>query len=413
MLEHYLQDEAVIARLRETVLGQYLDSFVECDAKLGYAPLSVREHVRVLAGFARWMEKNELRVGDLNDGKLSEFLNEQPRGFFRRGNSATLRRFLERLRQLEVVGASCSENVVSPYHELETRYAEYLRNNRGLAPKTSERYLSIVQHFLRERFGDGTISCCDVTEADIRSFLYRRSRSITPRHLQLVVTALRSFFRFLNVCGDIDRELAATIPSVANWRQSTVPKYLKPEEVELLLASCDTSQIGGQRNYTILLLLARLGLRANEVVTMMLDDIDWRAGELTVRGKGQHADRLPLPSDVGEAIADYLLHGRPQCSTRRIFIRSRAPHRGFASPAAICTIVQRALARAGLKPAHKGAHILRYSLATRMLRQGASLGEVGEVLRHRLSSTTEIYAKVDFNELHKLAQPWPLAEGAR
>jgi len=163
----------------------------------------------------------------------------------------------------------------------------------------------------------------------------------------------------------------------------------------------------GERNYAILLLLARLGLRAGEIVAMTLDNIDWEAGELTVRGKGGRQARLPLPRDVGEALANYLRHGRPQCSSRCVFIRARAPCRGFANSAAITTIVERAIGRAGLKPPSRGAHVLRHSLATAMLRKGASLAEIGEVLRHRHADTTAIYAKVDLDALRTIAQPWP------
>jgi site-specific recombinase XerD len=222
-----------------------------------------------------------------------------------------------------------------------------------------------------------------------------------------MVGMLRAFFRFLYLRGDIATDLAACVPSVAEWRLSEVVKFLEPEEVELLLKCCDRSQPIGQRDYAILLLLARLGLRAGEVVAMMLDDIDWEAGEFTVRGKGGRQDRLPLPQDVGEALSTYLREGRPRCATRRVFICMQAPYRGFAKSTAVSEIVRRALERAGLNPPCKGAHILRHSLATGMIRAGASLAEIGEVLRHRLPRSTEIYAKVDLEALRDLAHPWP------
>jgi integrase len=156
-----------------------------------------------------------------------------------------------------------------------------------------------------------------------------------------------------------------------------------------------------------LLLLARLGLRAAEVVHMTLEDIDWDAGELVIRGKARREDRLPLPIDVGRALAGYLRHGRPRCGSRRVFIRVKAPHQGFSSSVAVCDVVRRALSRASLNPPFKGAHLLRHSLATRMLRSGASMTEIGQVLRHRLANTTEIYAKVDVVALRALAEPWP------
>jgi site-specific recombinase XerD len=201
--------------------------------------------------------------------------------------------------------------------------------------------------------------------------------------------------------------LASGIPAVACWRLSTVPKYLKPAEVEQLLNSCDQSTARGQRDYAILLLLARLGLRAGELVAMRLDDLHWDSGEMLVRGKGQRYDRLPIPKDVGKALAAYLRKGRPQCQTRHVFVRINAPHREFGGSYAISAIVQQAMDRIGLQPPCKGAHVLRHSLATHLLQRGASLAEIGEVLRHRNPITTELYSKVDLKALHALAQSWP------
>jgi site-specific recombinase XerD len=223
-----------------------------------------------------------------------------------------------------------------------------------------------------------------------------------------MVGALRSFFRFLRWRGDIVIDLASTVPRVADWRLSSLPKSLPAGEVERLIMSCRQATVTGQRDYTVLLLLARLGLRAGEVVALTLDDIDWDAGELKVRGKGGREDRLPIPRDVGRAMTVYLRHGRPRdCTTRRFFVRRKAPLRGFASSVAVCTIVRRALERAGIASPRKGAHLLRHSLATEMLRKGAPLAEIGEVLRHRLVDTTAIYAKVDLVALRALAPPWP------
>jgi integrase len=227
-------------------------------------------------------------------------------------------------------------------------------------------------------------------------------------------TVFRSFFRFLLQRGEIEIDLAASVPTVANWRLSTVPKYLTPKEIQAMLDACNQETSTGRRDYSILLLVARLGLRAGEVVALNLQHIDWRAGEITVPGKGLVHDRMPLPVDVGQALAAYLRRDRPRsCESRRVFIRMKAPRRGFANPSTVSTIVRRALERAGLEPPVKGAHLLRHSLATEMLRQGGSLAEIGEVLRHRVPNTTEIYAKVDFHGLRLLGLPWPANGGPR
>jgi len=236
----------------------------------------------------------------------------------------------------------------------------------------------------------------------------RHTPSMNVKRAQVMTTAFRSFFRFLFQKGELRADLAASVPTVANWRLSTVPKYLPRQEVERVLKACDRRTAVGRRDYAILLLLSRLGLRAGEVVDLQLEDINWRTGEILVRGKGLLHDRMPLPADVGEALACYLRRDRPRCQTRRLFVCTKAPRRGFAHPSTLSTIVHRALARADLHPPLQGAHLLRHSLATSMLRSGATMGEIAEILRHRTLQTTELYAKVDFQGLRSLAHPWPM-----
>ncbi len=202
-------------------------------------------------------------------------------------------------------------------------------------------------------------------------------------------------------------DLARYVPAPARRQLSGLPKYMPAEDVERLLQSIDRDGPQGQRDYAIVLLLARLGLRVNEVATLRLEDVDWSAGELVIHGKGSRVERLPLPWDVGEALSHYLRVARPRCSARQVFLCLRAPRRAFCSGSAVGTIVRRALARADLHPPHQGAHLLRHSLATRLLRNGASLAEIGELLRHRNLDTTRIYAKVDERALSRLAAPWP------
>jgi integrase len=220
------------------------------------------------------------------------------------------------------------------------------------------------------------------------------------------VRAIRSFLRYLHYKGLVDADLSLAVPKVARWRLSTLPKYLPAAQVRQVLRHCDRTTVLGRRDYAIMLLLARLGLRAGEVVKLRLEDIDWENTRITVCGKGRWA-QLPLPADVAKAIASYLRHARPRCSSRRLFIRDYAPIEGFSRAGAIACIVKRALKRAGVVSVRKGAHLLRHSLATDMLRKGASLDEIGEVLRHKSSDTTAIYAKVDINALRALALPWP------
>jgi len=242
---------------------------------------------------------------------------------------------------------------------------------------------------------------------DVSKFVLRYAHTVSPGRAQTMVNALRSFFRFLRQRGEIAIDLAASVPTVARWQFSEIPKFLQPEQVKHLLESCNRSTGTGKRNYAILLLLSRLGLRTGEIVHMELDDILWEAGELIVKGKNSREEKLPLPHDVGQAIATYLRDIRPNCSSRRLFIRMVAPLRGFAGSVTVCTIVRDSLARAGINTDFKGAHLFRHTLATNMLRGGANLTEIGEILRHQNPNATEIYAKVDFASLRTIAQPWP------
>ena len=229
-----------------------------------------------------------------------------------------------------------------------------------------------------------------------------------------MTSALRSFFRFLLQSGEIERDLAGVVPTVANWRRAQIPEFITPTQIKAMLETCDRSTPCGRRNYALLLILARLGLRASEVMDLRLTDINWRAGEITIHGKGKLVDRLPLPQDVGEALVDYLQHGRPKCKVAEVFVRDRAPHRRFGNASCVSSIVRRALHRAGFVDLPKcGAQLLRSSLATAMLHDGASMSEIGEVLRHRSPNTTELYVKVDFGGLRSLAQSWPGHGGAQ
>jgi site-specific recombinase XerD len=289
---------------------------------------------------------------------------------------------------------------------IEHDFVRHLAKERGLSPATLNNYVPLVKRFLAERFGSDPIVLNAICPSDVTEFVIRDARSKSPRTAQSMTTALRVFFRFLLLRGDVTLNLAASVPTVSEYKQSGIPKFLQPRDVERLLKSCDKNTPVGKRDYAIMLLLSRLGLRASEIVALRLDDILWETGVVNIRGKGARHDQLPLPHDVGEALATYIRHGRPSCPTRRVFIRARAPHVGFSGSVAIADIVRRALARAGLDPIRKGSHLLRHSLAVRMLREGASLQEISEILRHSSPNTTEIYAKVDPEALYGLALPW-------
>jgi len=389
-------------------LASHIEGFAAELSRKGYAQNTVLAKCDVLANLSRWLERCHLSLGALDEGRLRRFLTARRRqGKVRRGDSSTGRQLLEYLRHHDEIAAAPQRTDRTSAAGLTRDFEAFLHCERGLSASTVVSYLPVVRRFLDELFGRKALRLEQLRPRDLHGFVLREVQRVSRSHGKRVVTALRSFLRFLLQRGAIQTDLAGTLPGVATWRLSHLPKSLPPEQVERLLACCDRTSPTGKRDHAILLLLARLGLRGGEVVAMTLEDLDWARGELVVRGKGQRLEHLPLPVDVGAALARYLCDVRPACEGRRVFIRIQAPQQGLAGPTAICCIVRRALRRAGLDPEFKGAHLLRHSLATDLLRRGASLSEIGQLLRHRQPTTTQIYAKVDIAALRGIAQPWP------
>jgi site-specific recombinase XerD len=298
---------------------------------------------------------------------------------------------------------------------IKTHYVDFLRNERGLTERSIYVYSPFIQEFLTEwvdRTGSGSPEAWDAQFVD--EFLLHHARDRSSEYTRLLATTLRSFLRFLYLRGETATDLSPAVPMVRRWRETTVPAFLSPEEVERTLSATDPSTACGRRDHAILLLLARLGLRAGEVVALELGDIRWRTAQLCVRGKGRVLDQLPLLSEVGEALALYLQMDRGESASRRVFLRIIAPRVGLSGPGVVSHIVRWAFAQAGVHPTSRGAaHLFRHSLATRMLRQGASMAEISELLRHRSRATTSIYAKVDFEALRGVAGSWPGTGGVR
>jgi site-specific recombinase XerD len=282
-----------------------------------------------------------------------------------------------------------------------------LREARALARATIINYVPFIRDFLEERFGDGQVTLSRLCAGDVVRYVQHQVLRLHRKRAKLMTSALRSFLRYARYRGDITLDLAAAVPVTANWSMTSIPRAIAANQVRQLLVSIDRRTATGRRDYAILLLLARLGLRAGEVVSLELDDIDWNAGQLSVRGKGSQHNALPLSTEVGKAIAAYLRQGRPYSTSRRVFLRAKAPIRGFRGASGVGSIVRHSLKRAGINAPTAGAHQFRHGLATEMLRQGASLGEIGDLLGHRHPQTTMIYSKVDLKALRTLALPWP------
>jgi site-specific recombinase XerD len=411
MLDRYLKDEAAVQRMRALPVGSHLDAFAAVLCALGYARYSIRDRLWTLAALGRWLKRRGLSVIDLRPDIVAAFLRPRTqRARVHRGAAAALRLFLEYLEQEAIIPPAPSSSP-TPIALLQARYEAHLHHDRGLSPVTGSRHWFVVGRFLRQRFGTGAIDPHAITVEDVTRYVSEQIPAGSPASAQLHASTLRSFLRFLWQTGQTTRDLTAAIPPVRRWRLVDVPKYLTPDDVQRVLDACPRTSAVGRRDYAILLLLARLGLRGGEIVRLELDDIDWHAGALLVRGKGSVRSHLPLPCDVGEAVAAYLQRDRPRCATRRVFVRARAPHRGLGHPATVSTLVRVALTRAGVNAPIHGAHLLRHSLATDLLRRGASMADIGDVLRHQHPQTTEIYAKVDLTRLRRLAQPWPSGGG--
>ena len=414
MLEKFLERLGAVQRGQRNPLLVQVLPFADSLMESGYAATTIQSKLGLLIDLGEWLRRRGLAVKDLDERRIETFITDRRRkGLLRRGDRTTVRQLLDHLRERHVVQRVTPTCDVSPLAAILDRYEKHLRSERGLTTATIINYLPFARKFLSDRFGEGPFLLKVVRPRDISGFILRHVRTMSCRRAQLMTTVFRSFFRFLFQRGELQVDLAPSIPTVADWRLSTLPRYITAEEVIRVLGSCDRHTATGRRDYALLLLLARLGLRAGEIVAMQLEDIDWRSGEILVRGKGLLYDRMPLPVDVGQALAVYLRHDRLSSKTRRVFVCSKAPQRGFSGPSTVSTIVRRALDRAGLHPGFKGAHLLRHSLATSMIRSGASMSEIGEILRHRSPSTTEIYAKLDFEGLRSLAQPWPNLGGAQ
>ena len=384
--------------LRVGPLADVLHGFAVWLAAQGYTRKSARTKLRLVRHLSLWLESEGLGTESLDEERFERFLLTRGSRNVRNGEAATGRQLLIHLRhEGRIPDAPVDTGGDDAITRVEGTYKHFLVNERGLSLVTVGKYLPVVHAFLTERFETRVVSLESLVAQDANQFTERHAANRS--HAKRLATALRSFLRHLRQRGDIAADLAAAIPTVTIWRWSELPKSLPPEQVESVLASCDRNTAVGQRDHAVLLLLARLGLRGGEVAMLTLDDFDWDNGLVTIVGKGERCEALPLPEDVGRAVAAYLRDGRPPCRTRRVFVRARAPHRAFSSTMAICCIVRRALARAGIDAPLKGAHLLRRSLACGMLKNGASLEEIEQILRHRNPETTQIYAKGDLEAL--------------
>jgi site-specific recombinase XerD len=408
MSRHTILSDRARRNWHEGPVGAYIDAFTVWLQEQGYAQFTVHYFVRLAADLSRWLVRQGFELDDLQISCIKEFVRvREANNCLRPGDALMLERLLGFLQSIGAIDPPGPVSMDTPIDRLGADFSAYLREERGVSVATLKNYLPTVRAFLSSRFGTAPLTLTALDVGDVSAFVLEQSRQLSPNRAKLMVTALRSFLRFLFVDGAIDTDLSRCVPKVPLWRMRGLPRAITSQQIEQVLAHCDRSTAVGKRDYAILLLLARLGLRAAEVVKLRLEDLHWSNGVIIVRGKGASCEALPLIQEVGEAIVDYLEQGRPKCASHHLFLRSRAPLRGFASSVAISTLVRRALERAGQELPSKGAHLFRHGLACSMLHQGATLEEIGEILRHRHPDTTALYAKVDLLRLRSLAAPWP------
>ncbi len=383
----------------------------ELSTRLGYSRWSASAHMYLMAHVSAWLGERDLAPAAFNSALVDEFLaDRRASGQVRRLTKRGLIPLLGYLRGLGVLPEEPATEPEDPVGRLLAEFGEYLRGERGLALSTIVGYQRVARLFLVKCAPDPAAPGCGVERLGvevINAFLLSECARTGVGSANNLVTALRALLGFFYLQGHTAVSLADCVPQGAAWRDSGRSRALAPGDVKRLLASCDRRTASGRRDFAILSVLARLGLRANEVASLSLDDLDWRAGELVVTGKGGRLDRLPLPADVGQAVADYCRRGRPRNGHRAVFLHVRAPYAPLSSDA-ITRVVFQACRRAGLEPV--GAHRLRHSSASAMRRAGAPLFEIGQVLRHRWVATTAVYAKDDLEALASIARPWP---GAR
>jgi site-specific recombinase XerD len=406
--DDYLTRSRVVRGLRDGPLGEHLHLYVDHLQRAGYSLEIGHRSLSVVQDFAYWLGATGADLGEVQEALVAQYLAERARHRPPRGPDArALGRLLSVLREAKVI-APRQLAARDPREDILEAYRLHLERRRGLAPMSIASHLWFLRPFLK---AVGIATHADVARLsgrDVAVYIERHAGDRGATTARIMCTRLRVFLRYLQGEGLLDADLTASIPSIRRSPEARLPSFMSPEQVRRVLDSCDRSTAAGRRDYAILLLLARLGLRAKEVATLSLDDVDWRAGQFTVRGKGRKTATMPLPPDVGAAIASYLQDGRPRSDSRRLFLLTVAPYTGFKGANGVQTVARSAIGRAGVTGvARRGSHIFRHSLATGLLRSGASLTEIGQLLRHEHQDTTRIYAKVDLDSLRALGLAWP------
>lgn len=389
-------------------MREHIESFLSGLSAIGYSPHSLPRRRAILIALARWVERRHLAHQDFSEQHLKVFLRGRWRHRTHRSCARVVcLRFLDHLRALRIVRSQPPTQRLEQFGRVLAAFERYLREERGLSSGTRSEYIRHAARFLHR---DPKRRVGRIIASEVLGHVSEVLRLNSIQSANQASFALKALLRFLFVSGKLRDDLSGAIPRILMARSARLPEVLSPAEVEQLLRRRSRSAVA-IRNRAILFLLARLGVRGCEIMRMELDDLDWQSSTVLVRGKNSRHERMPLPSDAGAAVVEYLKGHRPRCASRRLFICLRAPHRPFSSTRAISSLVAKELERAAIERPRGGAGLLRHSLATALLRRGATLPEIGSVLRHEHALTTRIYAKVDVEGLRGIARPWPA--GAR
>lgn len=409
MSTQFAQHRAGPSVPNECLILTQLDSYTQSLKTQGFNCRSIKTQVGIVARFSRWLKSIDAPVEQLTLSHCQTFITTVLSRSQRKDYANAISRMVEHLASLDLVHvAQADSQVQTPITKTIESYTDHLRQVSGLSEQSIVKYRPFVEQFLVVCFDDSQPQLISkLTAGDVLDFFKNEISALSSSRRRSAATALRSFLRFLCFSEQINADLSGAVPAMANWSLCEVPQAISPESVKKILHHCPRDSAIGRRDYAILLLLSRLGLRSSEIVFLTLDCVDWDRGSLNFRAKGGVVMTLPIPADVGEALADYLANGRPQCSSRRLFIRQLAPMRGLGSQTTIATIVHTAIRRAGVQTLQCGTHQFRHALAINLLKGNATLKEIGSILGHRHAKTTRIYAKVDYTSLRPLCLPWP------
>jgi site-specific recombinase XerD len=406
--EEYLNRSRLLRRLKNQPYGSYVELYASRLAKVGLSRHGTWRSLNLVRDLMSWVAGIGSMPAELNERMVEQYVEHRSRKqSIQPGDQAALKRWLSVLRETGAV-ARAARSPVTAHEQISEAFSHYLQEERGLATKSIVRHLPFIRLFLQEACPGGDSDLGRISQAQVTRHIERHAGDRSSASGKMMCWSLRSFLRYLHHKGLNPLALAGCVPSIRRWKLASLPTYLSAVQVQAVLSGCDRATALGRRDYAILMMLAKLGMRASEVASLTLDDIDWRSGEMLIRAKGRQRARMPIPPEVGAAVVAYLRHGRPKSSCRRLFLRTLAPNVGFASGCAITMIAKAALDRAGIRGyARQGAHLFRHSLATELLRSGATLSQIGQLLRHESHDTTRIYAKVDIEALRPLSLPWP------